>query len=80
MNTMHTKGKYMTDNIKKALEEIKQVDLAKNDYATKIMEIANKQGLSIANKVNHDAFYDGLVDYEYFRASAELLTTIILAR
>lgn len=80
MNTMHTKGKYMTDNIKKALEEIEQIDLKKIDYVTKIMEIANKQGLSVANKVNHENFYVGLVDYEYFRASAELLTTIILAR
>lgn len=60
--------------------KIKQVDLMANDYATKIMEIANKQGLDVANKVNHDAFSKGLVDYEHFRVSAELLATIVLSR
>ena len=60
--------------------EIKQVDLMGNDYVNKIMEIANKQGLDVANKVNHDAFYKALVDYEHFRASAELLATIVLSR
>ena len=64
--------------------EIKQVDLKalsmENDYATKIMEIANKQGLDVANKVNHDAFYKGLIDYEHFRESAEFLALIVLSR
>lgn len=60
--------------------EIKQVDLMGNDYVNKIMEIANKQGLDVANKVNHDAFYKGLVDYEHFRESAELLSLIVLSR
>lgn len=64
--------------------EIKQVDLMalsmEKDYVNKIMEIANKQGLDVANKVNHDAFYNRLVDYEHFRASAEMLATIVLSR
>ena len=64
--------------------EIKQVDLMalsmEKDYVNKIMEIANKQGLDVANKVNHDAFYKGLVDYEHFRESAEFLSLIVLSR
>lgn len=60
----------------------KLVGMSVHEYAEEIMTIASPSmyGLDVANKVNHDAFYKGLVSYEHFRASAELLATIVLSR
>lgn len=52
------------------------------EYAAEIMTIASpsRYGLDVANKVNHDAFYKGLVSYEHFRVAAQNLSSIILSR
>ena len=51
-----------------------------NEYATEIMTIANRSGLDVANRVNHEAFDRRLVSYEHFRLAAQNLTNIILSR
>ena len=60
----------------------KLAGLSVNEYATEIMTIASpsRYGLDVANKVNHDAFYQGLVSYEHFRVAAQSLANIILSR